>query len=250
MPSLIPTLAPRSLSRVLSLLVLGAMVLGTGVADAALTTDKCLFSKRQAWGNRRKCEATEQGKQLKGKPADLAKCETKFQEKLAKITAKAADDAVACRYGANGDGTVTDYDTGLQWEQKEGEVGGLCFLFLDRVSHCVNSTYTWADAQSFVSGASSDGATVTSFFPGAADDWRLPTIAELRTIVDTTVPGCGSGTACIDPIFGPTVAVGYWSATTLATPPGFAWGVSFNGGNVFSGLKNLNYYVRAVRAGL
>jgi len=167
MTRIIPTLASRSLSRFVALQVLGAMLLGTSVADAALTTGKCLVLKRQAWNNLRKCEVTEQVKLLKGKPADLAKCQTKFQEKLAKIGRAAA--AIACRYGANGDATVTDYDTGLQWETKNGEVGGVCLIFVDRPNHCVNAIYSLADAQSFVSGASTDGTTVSSFFAGSAD---------------------------------------------------------------------------------
>lgn len=246
-----PTLAARSLSRfVVALLVLGTMLLGTHAAEAALTTGKCLVLKRQAWGTLRKCEATEQVKQLKGKPADLAKCQTKFQEKVAKVTEKAADAAIACRYGANADGTVTDYDTGLQWEKKDGEVDGVCLLFTDRINHCVNAIYTWPDAQSFVSGVSTDGTTVSSFVPGSADDWRLPTVVELRTIVDTTVPGCQSGYPCIDPIFGPTVVNFYWSATTNATNPLYAWFVNFYDGYVYNGNKVNIRYVRAVRAGL
>ena len=250
MTRVVPTLAPRSLPRfVVVLHVLGAMFLGTSAADAALTTDKCLLLKRQAWGTLRKCEATEQGKQLKGKPADLAKCRTKFQEKLAKVTDQAADAAIACRYRAKADGTVTDYDTGLQWEQKEGTVGGVCFIFVDRVNHCVNATYTWNEAQSFVSPGSTDGTTVPSFLAGSAD-WRLPTSVELRTIVDTTVPGCGSGSPCIDPIFGSTVTFLYWSATTNATTPNDAWVLDFLDGRVLHRGKANPAYFRAVRAGL
>jgi hypothetical protein len=250
MTRIIPTLAPRLLSRFVSLHVLGAMLLGTSAAEAALTTDKCLVLKRQAWGNLRKCQATEQVKQLKGKPADLAKCQTKFQEKLAKVTAQAEDAAIACRYGANAVGTVTDYDTGLEWEGKAGEVGGLCFIFVDRVNHCVNATFTWADAQIFVSGVSTDGTTVSSFFQGSADSWRLPTVVELHTILDTTVPGCRNGSPCIDPIFGATVADYYWSGSTLATGPTFAWLVGFGNGFVSNATKEFPSYVRAVRAGL
>jgi len=55
---------------------------------------------------------------------------------------------------------------------------------------------------------------------------------------------------CIDPIFEPTVAGGYWSATTDATLPGSAWLVRFFDGNVTNGSKDIDTYVRAVRAGL
>ena len=183
MTRIIPTLASRSLSRfTIATLVLGAMLFGTSAADAALTTGKCLVLKRQAWGTRRKCEATEQVKQLKGKPADLAKCQTKFQEKLAKITAQAADAAIACRYGDNGDRTVTDYDTGLQWEKKTGtfviNVGFVCIG--GDVARCVNNTYNWNDAMAFADATTDPaGATLATCVLGHCD-WRLPKITELR----------------------------------------------------------------------
>ena len=202
------------------------------------------------WDNLRKCEAAEQVKTLKGKPADLAKCQTKFQAKHAKVTDQAADDAIACRYGVNADGTVTDYDTGLQWEQKSGEVGGECLIFVGSVNHCVNIQYTWDQAHSFVSGVSTDGTTVSSFYPGAPNGWRLPTIGEFRTILDTTVPGCPNGSPCIDPIFGPTVAGNYWSGTTLAAFSDSAWTVHFHLGVAFGISKNGSLYVRAVRTAL
>ncbi|MGH8673460.1 MAG: hypothetical protein ACREVG_04030, partial [Burkholderiales bacterium] len=144
---------PRA-QRLLSALVAATLLLAASAAEAALTTDKCLVKKRQAWSTLRKCQATADVKRLKGKPADLPKCQTQFQEKLAKISDKATQAAIACRYGENGDGTVTDYDTGLMWEAKDGEVGGFCFFFPGAVSHCVNSEFTWADAQAYISGAS------------------------------------------------------------------------------------------------
>jgi hypothetical protein len=73
--------------------------------------------------------------------------------------------------------------------------------------------------------------------------------AELETIVDLIAEDCGNGSPCIDPIFGPTITSFYWSATTIAANPSFAWGVNFSDGNVFNGTKDNNFYVRAVRAG-
>jgi hypothetical protein len=234
-------------------LVAGALLFAPCAANATLTTGACLAQKQTAWGDLRKCQATERAKVLRGKLGDLTKCQIKFQEKLAKITAKATKATIVCRYGTNGDGTVTDYDTGLQWETKNGDVGGVCLIFVDRPNHCVNSTYTWVDAQSFVgslNGSSADGLILTNPFAGSAD-WRLPTIAELRTILDTTVLGCASGSPCLDPIFGPTIGNFYWSATANATNPANAWLVIFfNGGVFFSGSKANDFPVRAVRTGL
>jgi hypothetical protein len=92
---------------------------GVTSAHAALTAPECLAKKLTAWGNLRKCQATQNGKALQGKSADLAACQTKLNATLTKLDAKATAAAIACRYGVNGNGTVTDYDTGLQWEQKD-----------------------------------------------------------------------------------------------------------------------------------
>jgi hypothetical protein len=252
------TLAARSLSR-LVLAVLVALLLTTSVADAALTTGACLAQKRVAWATLRKCQGTEEAKQLKGKPADLAQCLTKLQTALVKITAKATKAKIPCRYGNNGDGTVTDYDTGLMWEQKDGADG---VPALDN-PHDVDNRYTWSlAADIFRTGTaftdflarlddseSSDGVTEGPCFVGHCD-WRLPTIVELRGIVDLSASACGVGSPCIAPVFGPTVALNYWSATTVATNPFIAWFVYFDGGVVFSGGKAGLNYVRAVRGGL
>lgn len=64
-------------------------------------------------------------------------------------------------------------------------------------------------------------------------DWRLPSedgrnspftgARELESILLAPSPPSPCGTVpCIDPIFGPTVAFYYWSATTDPTFPGFA----------------------------
>jgi hypothetical protein len=58
----------------------------------------------------------------------------------------------------------------------------------------------------------------------------------------------GSG-ACIDPIFGPTAAPGYWSSTPLAGRLTFAWLVDFNNGFVGSGthFRSDGLFARSVR---
>jgi hypothetical protein len=42
----------------------------------------------------------------------------RLAKKLSGIDASAANAGVACRFGDDADGTIIDYDTGLQWEQK------------------------------------------------------------------------------------------------------------------------------------
>ena len=139
------------------------------------------------------------------------------------------------RFVDNGDGTVTDNQTGLMWEQKT--VGN------------VNDTFDWAEAFAYVHGFSD--RSVTPPYGGVQGlgshaDWRLPSHTELQTILLAPFP-CGTN-PCIDPIFGPT-ASDYWSSTTDPFFPPDAWGVNFDNGNVHGGNKDFDDHVRAVRGG-
>jgi hypothetical protein len=70
---------------------------------------------------------------------------------------------------------------------------------------------------------------------------------ELETIIDLTAPGCGIAGPCIDPIFGPTIADAYVSATTITSSTSMVWVVDFSAGNVGSASKQFGYYARVVR---
>ena len=235
----------RRIRRALAaLLIAGVVALaGASTAHAALTTGACLASKRKAWAGLRKCLAVAQTKQLLGKSTDPSKCYAKSQARFAAIVEKAAAAMLPCRYGDNGDGTLTDYDTGLQWEKKAGDTNSQCSGQLQ----CVGTAYSWLDAETFVSelnGATDDGSSYPGPFGGYAClagtcDWRLPTLVELRTIIDLTVPGCASGPfgLCIDPSFGATVSSIYWSVTPLASNPDSAWSVNFYNGDSNAHLK-------------
>ena len=243
------------MTRRLPVLSIATLLATAGIAHAAFTTPVCLAKKRAVWGNLRKCQATEQAKQLQAKTPDLAKCQTKFTDAQGKIGAKATAPGVPCRYGDHGDGTVIDYDTGLQWEKKTAtNVAGNLVCRPSDAPHCVLDTYTWEGSQSFVSGMSTDGSTATGGLVGFAghSDWRLPRVEELRGIVDLSVPGCTSfpyATPCIDPVFGPTLANEYWSATNTVTFPGW-WAVIFAGGGLVGGSGSDLIFVRAVRSAL
>jgi Protein of unknown function (DUF1566) len=241
----------RSVHRVRFALVGAALLLAAGPlftatgATAAMTPETCLASKRKAWGNLRKCQAAQEIRQLKGQSSDLAKCQATFEAKLAQITEKATEAEIACRYRDGDDGTVTDYDTGLQWEKKNGApgLGGLCIL---GDVHCVQNQYDWNGANAFVDASADAVALTTCYFDRC--DWRLPTSAELLAIVDTSVVGCEETTPCIDPVFGSTNLGPYWTATTLANNPTFVWQVHFGQGDPIADTPDTDAFVRAVRA--
>jgi len=162
------------------------------------------------------------------------------------------------RFVDAGDGTIADNVTGLQWEKKIAGAG---------CPHCVMDTGTWS-----TTGANADGTIFTTFLVALNDgpagtancvradnsvasgfaghcDWRVPTLAELQTLIAANAPGCGSGGACIDPTFAPTAPAAYWSSTTNVSDPLSAWGVDFGDGSVDFGAKSLSLSVRAVRGG-
>jgi hypothetical protein len=119
-----------------------------------------------------------------------------------------------------GNGVVRDNVTGLEWQKATAP-----------------GTYTWQQAIDYCNNLSLGGHS----------DWRLPTIKELTTLVDSSIPYPGP---TINTTFFPgTVASNYWSSTTGAGRTTGAWGVYFYGGYV-NGYAKTNYgYVRAVRGG-
>jgi len=162
----------------------------------------------------------------------------------------------ATRWVNHGDGTATDNETGLQWELKTD----------DGTVHDKDNLYTWTagffrtepDGTAFTSflSALNGGATgvgnCTESGGGFAGhcDWRLPTIGELQGIIDLSAPGCGSGAPCTT-IPGFPSTNGYWSSTTSAADPQFAWMALFYDGRLEAPGKNdwSPGYVRAVRGG-
>jgi hypothetical protein len=167
------------------------------------------------------------------------------------------DAAASPRFEDNGDGTITDHQTCLMWEQKTGTVGGA----VDYSNpHNVNNSYTWS-----VSGMAADGSAFTDFLAringtlcdeftctglGGHVDWRLPTSAELQTIL--LKPYFCDTHPCIDPAFGPTQGSYYWSSTTAGWNPSVARIVDFIFGYLGSGDGKTDVrgnYVRAVRGG-
>jgi hypothetical protein len=148
-------------------------------------------------------------------------------------------------YTDNGDGTITDNNTGLMWEGKTTTCQGDI--------HCVDDTYLWAHAfTGFI-------ATLNTApcFAGHCD-WRLPNVKELQSIVnyEETFPAvslafnnnCQGSNGLTESC---TAASDYWSSSSVAGEPSFAWDIGFGSGLLFKGCKNLcSHRVRAVRGGL
>ncbi len=165
-----------------------------------------------------------------------AKCRVTYAETWMKLQPGAA-----CAGGrfVVGDGTVVDMLTGLEWEQKTS----------DGSVHDKDNVYTWSFAT-----AAADGTAFTDFLAALNEppcfagqcDWRLPTRAELQTIVH----GPCATPPCIDQdAFGPTGPDFQWSSTTNPTGIGFAWGVQFATGTTGAAPKTVGLRVRAVRGG-
>jgi hypothetical protein len=105
----------------------------------------------------------------------------------------------------NGDGTVTDRATGLLWSKADSGQG-----------------LNWQDALAWAQKKNAQK------FLGR-DDWRLPSVKELQSIVDYTRSPDATHSPAIDPVFNCATITNeagqadfpcYWSATTHAGFPG------------------------------
>lgn len=128
----------------------------------------------------------------------------------------------------NLDGTVTDTSTCLQWQQATADPSG------DGVADAM----TWENALGYADGLSLAGH----------DDWRLPDVNELRSLVDYSLANPALDTTA----FPDTLSASYWTSTTRLGDKGHAWIVDFTSG--FSDGTNYfkvnSYYARAVRDGV
>ena len=112
--------------------------------------------------------------------------------------------------------TVIDTTTQLQWQREDDDMAR-----------------TWDDAWQYC----------VDLDLGGHQDWRLPRIKELQSIVDY---GQASAPLIEGEAF-PNTNSSYWSASSRARTSGSAWRVFLSSGNVNSSFKTELSYVRCVR---
>jgi hypothetical protein len=235
-------------------IAIAIIILRPAVGAPASDTDKCQLGRYKAAGKYEYCFR-------KGVPRDglssgfvlqpyLLKCRLKFARAYAKLGAALPGTSCAPpRFVDNGDGTVSDRMTRLQWEQKDGDDG----MPDAGDAHDVDNVYTWSVGAPDPTTA--DGTIFTSFLPslnaaclGGHCDWRLPTFSELLTLLSPA--DCEATPPCVDPMLAPA-AVAYYSGSTRSSegPGPSSWAVLFNGGAIVSFVNTAAISVRAVRGG-
>jgi len=170
------------------------------------------------------------------------------------------------RFQDNGDGTITDRQTGLMWEKKD-DSGGV---------HDQDNQYTWSALVGGVTGTNFDGTAKTDFLDVLNDvagggsscfaghcDWRLPSVnrsggtEELDGLVDASEPApkiftefktpCTPGCNVESASCSCTRSSFYWSSVTATGADEVVHYVDFSSGDVFVQASSVLQFVRAVR---
>jgi len=236
-----------------------AILLWVSTAEAATDEEKCLAGRAKAKGKYEQCVAKWLSQVYGGEPLDtvaqakIVKCRIKYADAWTRLQGLTGSTTCVLARFVNNGATVTDNLTGLIWEKKTTVVGSGTNFGGDASD--VDNYYDWTDGDGDTT--DEDGAVFTDFLMNlnaggglaSANGWRLPTFAELQTIVLPEAYPCTTN-PCIDAAFGSTQAGFYWSATVGSSDSSAAREVDFYDGGADGNGKNSNSYVRAVRGGL
>ena len=131
------------------------------------------------------------------------------------------------RFQDNGDGTVTDKLTTLIWMKNANCWGEM----------------SWSSALTKIAELNAGSATCADY-TGSHNDWHLPNIRELRSLIDY---GQYSPALPVGYVFTGVQSSYYWSGSSYAGNPSDAWFVVLNVGHVSGNDKSNSYYVWSVR---
>ena len=167
------------------------------------------------------------------------------------------------RFTDNGNGTVTDAQTGLMWEKK-GHLDGVPVACTNAGvcpdPHDADNQYTYSSGSPTGPPGTAYAVMLVQLNTGGGfaghTDWRLPTLAELQSIVDYgdasgpvtnalfdsgCTPSCtGIGCSCAATDL-------HWTNDLVSSISGNAWLVDFSDGSALNDTRDTDYYVRAVR---
>jgi hypothetical protein len=145
-------------------------------------------------------------------------------------------------YTDNGNGTVTDNNTGLLWQK--------CSVGQNNDVACSGTaeTYNWFQASGTYDAAYNPSTqnVCGALTLGGYANWHLPTKKELISIVNYGIPV--SEPTITSAFFPNTVAYYYWSSTTVAATfsPDEEWLVHFGSGTTLGTGKTEKFHVRCV----
>jgi hypothetical protein len=137
----------------------------------------------------------------------------------------------ANRYAEQQDGTIFDTKTSLHWMRF-----ALGQSWNGKSNITEAKRYSWQEALN-----AADEFNQTGGFAGY-QDWRVPTIDELKTIVEK-----GKKPAINHAMFPATPLSLFWSSTSAPSLNQSAWAVYFYGGSAYWYGKTSYYFVRLVR---
>ena len=145
------------------------------------------------------------------------------------------DPAPDARYLMNSDGTVVDRNTGLMWMRC---AVGQTWDATQKTCTGTAAAFTWKAALAEVQ-------TVNGTGYAGYQDWRLPNLRELTSLVRY---------ACPDPAinlnaFPATPSMVFWTSTPVASSYGLGWGVDFKTGQAYFNAYTKIFPIRLVRAG-